>query len=131
MQMTGTVRMVQGECAYVVVKRQSACGENCGNCSGCKDKSNEILAKNNIGAKAGDSVLVSMETKKVLMAAFLFYMMPLILFFGIYAVFYSLRLSEIVSLTFGVSGALVFYVLLYFYDKKNKNKYQHEIIKIN
>lgn len=131
MQMTGTVRMVQGECAYVVVKRQSACGENCGNCSGCKDKSNEILAKNSIGAKAGDNVLVSMETKKVLMAAFLFYMMPLILFFGIYAVFYSLRVSEAMSLALGVSGALVFYVLLYFYDKKNKNKYQHEIIKIN
>ena len=65
------------------------------------------------------------------MAAFLFYMMPLILFFGIYAVFYSLRVSEAMSLALGVSGALVFYVLLYFYDKKNKNKYQHEIIKIN
>lgn len=131
MQMTGTVRIVQGECAYVVVKRQSACGENCGNCSGCKDKSNEILAKNNIGAKAGDSVLVSMETKKVLMAAFLFYMMPLILFFGIYTAFYLLNFSDAISLTFSVIGALIFYVLLYFYDKRSKNKFQHEIIKIN
>ena len=129
--MKGTVRKVQGDCAYVVVKRQSACGENCGNCSGCKDKSNEILAKNTVGAVSGDSVLVSMESSKVLMAAFLFYMVPLILFFGIYAVLYLLDFSEPICLIFGGVSALVFYVLLYFYDKKNKSKYQHEIIKIS
>lgn len=131
MQMTGTVRKIQGDCAYVVVKRQSACGENCGNCSGCKDKSNEILAKNTVDAKAGDSVLVSMETKKVLMAAFLFYMVPLILFFGLYAVLWVLDFSETICLILGVVSALFFYILLYFYDKKNKSEYQHEIIKIN
>lgn len=128
--MTGTVRKLDENNAYVVVRRQSACGENCGNCSGCKDKSNEIVAKNSVGAMPGQSVVVEMESKKVLMAAFLFYMVPLLLFFGIYAVLHLLELTEISCIILGVCVALIFYILLYFYDKKQKSKYQHEIIKI-
>ena len=131
MQMTGTVRKAEGGIAYVVVKRQSACGENCGNCSGCKDKTNEVIAKNTMGALAGDSVVVSMESKKVLMAAFLFYIMPLIIFFCSYGIVYVLKLLELYCIIFALGIAFIYYILLYFYDKKNTDKYQHEIIKIN
>ena len=80
---------------------------------------------------AGDVVVVSMESKKVLMAAFLFYIMPLILFFCSYGILYAFKLLEMHCIIFASGIAFIYYILLYFYDKQNTDKYQHEIIKIN
>ncbi len=127
MQRTGTVRTIDGELAKVVIKRETACGENCANCGGCSEKFNEVTAKNEIGAKAGDTVVVEMDDKTVLMTAFLVYILPLIIFFTGYGVLYAFGFSEILSAVLGILLSGAFYVLLYFKDKKDSLKYIHRI----
>lgn len=130
MQTTGTVRKVEADKAYVVIKRQSACGENCANCGGCTQKENEIVAKNTLGAACGDCVVVEMSDKKVLGAAFVFYIMPLIIFLIVYAgtsVFFD---NELLCIFGGVLIAALFYVILHFKDKKSGEKYMHRIVRI-
>jgi positive regulator of sigma E activity len=57
-------------------------------CKGsCTQTSQSVKAENKIGAKVGDVVTVEMSDKKVLMAAFAFYILPLVLAlvgYGIY-----------------------------------------------
>ncbi len=130
MQTTGRVRKVEGEHAYIVIKRQSACGENCANCGGCTQKENEVVAKNTIGAKCGDGVVIEMSDKKVLRAAFFFYIVPLMIFFAGYAVISCFIQNEIICIFGGVLIAAVFYILLHFKDKKYSEKYMHKIVRI-
>lgn len=131
MQMTGTVRKTDGKTAYIVIKRESACGENCANCGGCKNKTNEIAASNEINAKPGDTVTVEMEDGRVLMAAFMVYILPLIIFFTAYFIADMIFKIDMISIIFGIVLAILFYVILHFYDKKQKEKYIHKIIEIN
>lgn len=130
MHRTGTVRRLDGEFAKVVIKRQTACGENCANCGGCLEKYNEITAKNSIGATVGDTVVIEMEDKTVLSAAFWVYIFPLIIFFAGYGVFYMLKVSEILSVVLSVLLSGLFYIFLYFKDKKDSVKYLHKITEI-
>lgn len=130
MQQDGTVRKTEGEIAFVVVKRQSACGENCGNCSGCKDKFSEITAENKIGAISGDNVVVEMNDALVLYAAFLVYIVPLIIFFVSFGIFSLFGASQISSVVISALISALFYVFLGIYDKKQKNKYIHKIVRI-
>lgn len=131
MQVTGTVRKTDGKTAYIVIRRESACGENCANCGGCKNKTNEITATNEIEARPGDTVTVEMEDGRVLKAAFMVYMVPLIIFFTAYFVSDMIFKLNMLSITFGIVLSVLFYVFLHFYDKKQKEKYIHKIIEIN
>lgn len=88
MEKTGIVTKTEGSVAIVNVVRTSSCGENCVMCKGsCAKTSQMVKADNSIGAKAGDVVTIEMSDKKVLMAAFAFYILPLVLAlvgYGIY-----------------------------------------------
>lgn len=130
MQRTGTVRELDGEFARIVIKRQTACGENCANCGGCSEKYNEVTARNEMGALPGDTVLIEMDDKTVLSAAFWVYIFPLMIFLAGYGVFYMLKISEILSVFLSVLLSGMFYIFLYFKDKKDSLKYVHRIVKI-
>ena len=130
MQATGTVRKTEGEIAFVVVKRQSACGENCANCGGCQNKENELLVKDTIGVKPGDVVVVEMADKKILKAAFVFYILPLVIFILAYAGCYTFGFSEPVCIVAGVLVCVLFYTVLVMLDKRNADKYMHRIINV-
>ena len=112
--------------AQVMVIRESACSGDCHKCSGCGAAKEAILfeAKNPIGAKPGDLVMVSSETGPVLKAAAVLYMLPLVLFFGGYALGAALGISG------GLAGCAAFAVsvaLIVAYDrhmaKKDKTVY--------
>ena len=85
--------------ATVIRVRESACSGDCHKCSGCGAAKEAILitAENPIGAGVGDLVTVRSETGPVLKAATVLYMLPLVLFFGGYALGAAL----------GIGGALV------------------------
>ena len=72
--------------AQVVRIRESACSGDCHKCSGCGAAQQTMLfvARNPIGAKAGDLVTVSAATAPVLKAATVLYILPLALFFAGY-----------------------------------------------
>ena len=73
--------------AQVLHLRQSACSGECHKCSGCGAAQEALMltAENPIGAKPGDSVVISSDTGPVLKGAAVLYMVPLVLFFAGYA----------------------------------------------
>ena len=73
--------------ATVIHIRESACSGDCHKCSGCGAAKEAILleAKNLIGAKPGDLVTIESESGPVLKAAAVMYLLPMVLFFGGYA----------------------------------------------
>ena len=107
--------------AQVIHLRQSACSGDCHKCSGCGAVQQAMLitAKNPIGAKPGDMVIISSETGPVLKGAAVLYMLPLVLFFAGYALGAVLRISG------GITGGLAFLLsiaLVVLYDRKVAKK---------
>lgn len=83
MEQTVSVRrLLPDGMAEVIRVRESACSGDCHKCSGCGAAQQTVLlkARNPIGAKPGDLVVVSSETKTVLKAAAVLYLLPLVLF---------------------------------------------------
>ncbi len=74
--------------AEVAVERGTACGGHCGGgCDACVYASRILVpAENPVYAKPGDKVLLESETKGIVGAALLVYMLPLLFFFAGYAV---------------------------------------------
>ena len=107
--------------ATVLCVRESACSGDCHKCSGCGAAKESILlqADNPIGAKVGDLVKVESASGPVLKAAAVLYMLPLVLFFGGYA------LGEALGLSGGLFGGLAFGLsiwLIVIYDRRMQKK---------
>ena len=69
--------------AEVIHLRQSACSGDCHKCAGCGAAQETLLltARNPIGARPGDMVVIQSQSGLVLAAAAVLYMLPLVLFF--------------------------------------------------
>jgi len=76
-QKAGVVISVERNVAKVEIQKHSSCS----NCSACKlgDENSSLVAEvyNQIGAKVGQTVYIDMESKQVLSAAFIVYIIPL------------------------------------------------------
>ena len=74
--------------AQVACLRQSACSGDCHKCSGCGAVEQTMIftARNPIGARVGEMVIVESESGPVLKAAAVLYMLPLVLFIAGYLV---------------------------------------------
>ena len=72
--------------ATVFLQRESACSGDCHKCSGCGAAKEVMIveARNPIGATKGDLVILETQTGSVMKAVGVFYVLPLILFFGGY-----------------------------------------------
>lgn len=103
--------------AQVVYIRESACSGDCHKCSGCGAAKEAVFitAKNAIGARKGDLVKVESATGPVLKAATVLYMLPLVLFFGGYALGAALNISGALC---GGLAFLLSVVLIVVYDRK-------------
>ena len=89
--------------AKVACLRQSACSGDCHKCSGCGVVEQTMLfeARNPIGARPGEMVIVESESAPVLKAAAVLYMLPLALFIAGYLLGMQWNLG-------GLIGALAF-----------------------
>ena len=129
MKETGIVKDVSGEFCHVVVRRKSACGENCASCGGgCKLQNQICLVKNTKNAKPGDKVEIEIDTIMVLKTAFLVYLLPIIVF--IFTYFALSKLSELIAAVISISAMLSVFVLLFIADKKKKHEYISHISQI-
>ena len=72
--------------ALVLCIRESACSGDCHKCSGCGAATETLVltARNPVGAKEGDLVVIQSASGPVLAAAAMVYMVPLVLFIGGY-----------------------------------------------
>lgn len=100
--------------AVIEMQRMSACGHSCDGCEGC-GAPNVILAveaKNRIGARKGDKVIVESSNKTIYKAAFMVYLLPIILFFAFYALGDALlkagTISGIIGFFVGIGAAVLF-----------------------
>ena len=107
--------------ATVVHVRQSACSGDCHKCSGCGAAKETMIfqAENPIGAHPGDLVVVRSETKTVMKAVGIFYVLPLVLFFLGYAL--GNRLWNLGGLMGGI-GFAAGIALAVVYDRKVAQK---------
>ena len=98
MKQRGIVIKTDENSAEVSVKRKSACGENCANCSGmCTAPVISIKAVNSIGAKAGDVVVIESKTSAILKCAFFLYIVPVVLMIVAYITAKALKLSDLIA----------------------------------
>ena len=118
-------KIIDSKTAEISVARKTACGGNCSTCGGTCSSRSQIttLAINTVSADVGDRVIISSYTSRIIGAAALVYIVPLITFFAGYAfsVFLSLteKLSILISLLFFFAGVL-FVVLSQRLGKKKK-----------
>ncbi len=73
-------KCLNDEMAEVVVTRATACGSNCSSCEACVFQ-NELktVARNLIGARPGQKVLIESKSSRVYGAILLVYIVPIIL----------------------------------------------------
>lgn len=99
MTQTAVVTEVIGNKARIQVKRVSACAHDCSKCGGgcsemMKSAPVSVLAKNHLGAKPGDKVVVASDSGSILGAAAIVYLLPIVLFFIGYFAAQAFSLSE-------------------------------------
>ena len=114
-------RLLPDGMAEVIRVRESACSGDCHKCSGCGAAQQNLLltARNPIGAQPGDMVVISSETKTVLKAAAVLYMLPLVLFIVGYLLGESLwQRGGLVS----ICAVILCIVLIKLYDRRLAKK---------
>ncbi|MGE4352648.1 MAG: SoxR reducing system RseC family protein [Oscillospiraceae bacterium] len=105
-QVATVTKLLPGGMAEIAVRRESACGGNCRTCGGACSFKNlvKVNAANTITAGVGDRVVVSSSTSGVMTAAFIVYLLPLILFFIGYGITAAMQAAEKVSIIVSLAG---------------------------
>lgn len=136
----GVVDALKGQNAIVNLTRSTACGD-CGACQmGKENLDRQVEAFNAAGAKVGDFVTMEMEDGKVLKAAFLVYIIPLVVLvvciFASISILQMLQFSknaELYGFLVGLVGMFISFVFVKKRDKKlaERGEMMITIVKIN
>lgn len=131
MREVGFVEKTDGKIAVVKVAKKSACGENCASCKGgCTPGERRITVKNKIAAKPGETVVLEMPGEKVIFAAFLAYILPIIVFFAGFFAGERIFKHELAAVVCGVIVAAVGIFALNRHNKKEPERYMAEITEV-
>ena len=137
MTQTAIVTEVVGNKARIQVKRVSACAHNCEKCGGgcsemMKSAPVSVLAKNPLGAKTGDKVIVASDSGSILRVAALVYLLPIILFFTGYFLSKYFLPGEGTAIALGGLCFTLSLVVIVLADRimKNRNKDLFSIVEI-
>jgi sigma-E factor negative regulatory protein RseC len=106
--------------AEVAVKRQSACGHDCEECAGCGMTGAAIhaRAKDPVGVRPGQKVVVESATRKILGVVALVYLLPVVGFLLGY--FLSEGLAEGVRYAIAIGAAALAFLPSVAYDRHAK-----------
>lgn len=130
MLQNGIVKKLHTNTAEVEIHRSAACGESCAACGLCPGKTAVVAAANEIRADVGDSVTIDMADKKVLGAAFLVYIVPLIALIAGYFIGYAVFKSELPSVGIAFLLMAVTFGIIILCDKRLKKRYTPRIVSI-
>lgn len=128
MRCEGVVTEKSEKSVKVKIERNSACGENCASCGMCPGTEQIVEVENCTNADVGDMVLVEMKSKNVLKAAFLVYILPLILLVFGYFVAGIFTESDVICAVTGFIFMIIGFFALHFYDGKNGGKYSSKAV---
>lgn len=120
MTQNGIVTKLLGEgLAQVAVTRTTACGGRCGGCEACVYDSRLLVeAENVICARPGERVELESETSRMVGAALLVYMLPILLFFAGYAAGALLGAAEGVCVILSLAGVVIGGALAVFFGRR-------------
>ncbi len=130
MLQTGIVTKQNGGFAEVEITRSSACGESCASCGLCPGQTAVVEAINDMGAAVGDGVIIDMADKKVLSAAFLVYIVPVIMLIAGYFAGEAIFGGETSGIITGFLLMIITFSIIIFTDKKRKSRYTPRIVEI-
>ncbi len=131
MREQGIVTKTENGMATVLVKRKSACGDNCATCkAACSLGERGIIVKNDIDAKTGDEVAFEMDTAKVLKTAFLVYILPILVFFAAFIICDKFLENQSCAIFASLIPSAAVFGILMLYDRKNKELYIPRIVEI-
>lgn len=118
--------------AEVAVTRGTACGGNCPSCESCKFQSEmKTAAKNRIGARPGNKVVIESRTSVIVHAVLLVYIMPLIFFIAGYAAAHMLGAAEGVCIAVSFAMLVVSAVILVLTQRsKKRTQIEFDIVSI-
>ena len=127
-------RCLNDQTAEVVVTRATACGSNCASCEACVFQ-NELktVARNLVGARPGQRVLIESKSSHVYSAILLVYIVPILLAVLSCFTAYAAGATEGICVACTFLGFLLGSVITVLTQrlKKNKNPIRFDIIKIN
>lgn len=126
----GIVRKLNKNTVDVEIHRSSACGESCASCGLCPGTETITAAENTLNAVVGDRVIIDMSDKKVLGAAFLVYIIPIIMLIIGYAVGSAVFHKESIAIVSGFLLMVLTFAVIILIDKKIKHCYTPRIVKI-
>ena len=125
-------KVLPNDMAEVAVARTTACGGNCGSCESCIFQSElKTIARNTIGARIGQKVVIESKSSKIYGAAILVYIMPLILFMAAYAEAYVSGAKEGLCIAISFLGLVLGAAIMVLSQrlKKDKNPITFDIIR--
>jgi sigma-E factor negative regulatory protein RseC len=119
MEEKGRIVKVEDGVVQVEMEWTSAC-RRCGICLQSSGDKPILYVKDSLGARPGDEVLVSVESKQILKTAFLVYFFPLVGLIGGYFLGQTVLGTERTGIIFAGLGFFTTLFLLYQYDKRLK-----------
>ncbi len=124
-------RCLPGGMAEVVVSRGTACGSNCASCEACVFQSElKTPARNPIGARPGQRVVIESKSSRVYGAIFLVYILPIILAVLGYFISWRLGAGEGLCILATFAGIVLGGVIVVLSQRRNKNPITFEIISL-
>ena len=124
----GIVVSVGGGEAVVRISKASACSHDCSQCGGCSNPTYNMTVSNPVGAKLGDRVQIEASSAKVLLMAFLLYVLPVL--FLMAAVMVADAVAKSAAVTFA-AFAIVAVVWIFVIRKANRKiKLQNTIVRV-
>lgn len=124
----GIVVSVGGNEAVVRISKASACSHDCSQCGGCSNPTYNMTVCNPVGAKLGDRVQIEASSSKVLVMAFLLYIVPVLFLIAAAVVAETLSGNTAVTL---LTFAVVLGVWICIIKKANsKIKMQNTIVRV-
>ena len=121
-QIATVEKILPGGFVEISVPRKSACGHDCEECAGCGMTGAAIhaRAKDPVGVRPGQKVVVESDTKKMLKIVSFVYLIPVVLFLAGYLITLALTPSVAVQDTVAVAGAVLGVLLAVWYDRRVK-----------
>lgn len=120
-QIATVERIINSEYAEISVPRKSACGHDCEECAGCGVSGAAVHAKarNPVGARPGQKVVVESDTQKMLGIVALVYLIPVVLFFVGYFATIAVA-STAIRYTVAALGFFLGIAIAILYDRRLK-----------
>ena len=117
--------------AEVVVSRGTACGSNCASCEACVFQSElKTPARNLIGARPGQRVVIESRSSKVYGAIFLVYILPIVLAVLGYFAAWSMGAGEGLCILATFAGIALGGAIVVLSQRRNKHPITFDIISL-